>query len=104
MIDFSDYLPLLDDELYIVTPFYLENFTTDCEEEEWLEGEFEGDNCEGWDLEFKTPYYNTNLLGQDFQIDYDCEDWDDNGTYCRYFFEDPEIVIHSENSIENLCF
>ena len=100
-IDFSDYFSLLDDELYILTPFYLENFITDCEEEECLEGEWEGNNCEGWDLEFKTSYYNTNLLNQDFQVDYDCEDWDDNGVYCKYFLEDPEIIIHSENSIVN---
>ena len=101
-IDFSYHIPLLDDELYIVTPFYLENFSTDCEQEnEECNDQLIPGSCDGWDLEFKTSYYNTSLLNQDFQIDYDCEDWDDNGSYCKYFFEDPDIVIHSENSIMN---
>ena len=90
-IDFLDYITLQDNELYTITPFYLEDFSNNCP-----------DNLlEGWDLEFQTNLYSTsNSMHQDFEIDYDCEDFEDTGVMtCRYFIENPDIVINSENSI-----
>jgi len=102
-INIQNYIDLMDNELYTFEPFFISEITTDCEfsvdscENIW--------DCEGWDIEFTTIWWNENYANnQSFDFDYSCDNNEDSEFACKYWFEETFIVINQENSILNTNF
>ena len=97
-IDISNYVTMESNELYIVRPFYITNFTTDCSHPP-SEG-----NENGWEINFRTSSYPLPI-NQAIEINYECDrDEEEDPWECEYYFENEYAVLSLENSILNSYF
>ena len=73
-------------ELYIVTPFFINDFTTDCPHPPL------GDDGNGWELNFRTNSYPLTI-NQAIELNYECEREEEEAPWeCEYYFENEYAV------------
>ena len=90
-IDISSEIEMQENELYILTPFFISDFETDCSvipEEE-----------NTWEIHFRTDDYPM-MINQEIDLDYDCQSEYEYGPLeCEYYFEARHAVLSLDNSI-----
>ena len=90
-IDIASEIEMQENELYILTPFFISDFAIDCQ--------FNDTDENAWEIHFRTNNYPM-MINQEIDLDYDCESEDDDGQpYCEYYFEARHAVLSLDNSI-----